>query len=202
MSGNGAGWANPAPAGLVALGVACFTFFYLLTCPKAIAVAPLLACWLLGGFVIQFVVAIIELMEGATTGGNVFLIFSAFFMLAGSAEFMVKYMANANKAVWTIPLDSTIDGWAWAALAIFIIGFTPAYFKATAVLTTAVISLDIAVATIALMDLKILDKATGDPIAAYTLLFTGILGLYLAIAIVTNTAFGKSVLPIPAPWSK
>lgn len=201
MSGNGA-WANPAPAGLVALGVACFTFYYLLTCPKAIAVAPLLACWLLGGFVIQFTVAVIELMEGATTGGNVFLIFSAFFMLAGAAEFMVKYMANANKAVWTIPLDSTIDGWAWAALAIFIIGFTPAYFKATAVLTTAVITLDVAVVTIALMDLKLLDKAVGDPIAAWFLLITGILGLYLAIAIVTNTAFGKSVLPIPAPWSK
>lgn len=202
MSGDGKGWANPAPAGLVALGVACFTFFYLLTCPKAIAVAPLLACWLLGGFVVQFVVGVVELMEGATTGGNVFLVFSAFFMLTGAAEFMVKYMANANKAVWTIPLDSRIDGWAWAALAIFIVGYTPAYFKATAVLTTAVISLDIAVVTIAMMDLGKLSKETGDPIAAYTLLITGILGLYLSIAMVTNTAYGKSILPIPAPWSK
>jgi len=200
MSGNGVGWANPAPAGLVALGVACFTFYYLLTCPKAAAVLPLLACWLLGGFVVQIIVGVVELMEGATTGGNVFTVFAAFFMLTGAAEFMVKYFAAANK--WSIPLDTKIDGWAWAALAIFIVGFTPAYFKATSVLTIAVISLDVAVVTIALMDLGLLAKTTGNPIAAYTLLLTGILGLYLAIAMVTNTAYGKSVLPIPAPWAK
>jgi succinate-acetate transporter protein len=200
MSGNGQGWANPAPAGLVALGVACFTFFYLLTCPKAAAVLPLLACWLLGGFVVQIIVGVVELMEGATTGGNVFTVFAAFFMLTGAAEFMVKYFAAANK--WSIPLDSKIDGWAWTALAIFIVGYTPAYFKATSVLTIAVISLDVAVVTIACMDLGLLAKTTGNPIAAYTLLLTGILGLYLSIAMVTNTAYGKSVLPIPAPWSK
>ncbi|MCX5780637.1 MAG: GPR1/FUN34/YaaH family transporter [Firmicutes bacterium] len=200
MSGNGQGWANPAPAGLVALGVACFTFYYLLTCPKAAAVLPLLACWLLGGFVVQIIVGVVELMEGATTGGNVFTVFAAFFMLTGAAEFMVKYFAAANK--WAIPLDTKIDGWAWTALAIFIVGYTPAYFKATSVLTLAVISLDVAVVTIAMMDLGILAKTTGNPIAAYGLLLTGILGLYLSIAMVTNTAFGKSVLPIPAPWSK
>ena len=40
---------------------------------------PLLGCWLLGGALVQYTVAIIELKEGATTGGNVFLFFSAFF---------------------------------------------------------------------------------------------------------------------------
>ena len=201
MSGDGKGWANPAPAGLVALGVACFTFYYLLNgAPKPAAVLPLLACWLLGGFVIQVLVGIIELMEGNSTGGNVFTVFSAFFMLAGAAEFMVKYFAAANK--WAIPLDTRIDGWAWAALAIFIVSWTPAYFKGTSILSTAVVLLDVAVVTIAGMDLGLISKVSGDPIAAYGLLFCGILALYLSAALILNTAFGKSVLPITGPWIK
>jgi succinate-acetate transporter protein len=200
MSGNGTPLANPAPAGLWALSVACFTFYYLLTCKSAAAVLPLLACWLLGGFVVQFTVAIVEIMEGATTGGNVFLIFASFFMLTGAAEFMVKYFAAANK--WSIPLDSKIDGWAWAALAIglFIIMF--AYLKATSILFIAVVCVDVAAITISGMDLGLIAKTSGDPIAAYFLLAAGILAVYLAGAIVVNTAFGKSILPILAPLSK
>lgn len=200
MSGNGTALANPAPAGLWALAVACFTFYYLLTCPKPAAVLPLLGCWLLGGFVVQFTVAIIEILEGATTGGNVFLIFSAFFMLTGAAEMFTKYFAAANK--WSIPLDTRIDGWAWTALAIGLLIYTFAYLKATSILFIAVCVLDVAVVTIALMDMGMVSKVSGDPIAAYGLLITGILALYLSGAIIVNTAFGKSILPISAPFSK
>jgi Predicted membrane protein len=206
MSGDGKGWANPAPAGLVALGLACFTFYYILLGYESwgfespAGALPLLGCWLMGGFVIQVIVGIVELMEGNTTGGNVFTVFSAFFMLAGGLEFFVKYFAAANK--WPIALNTVVDGWAWLALAVFIVLWTPAYFKGTSILALAVIFLDIAVVAIALMDLKILDKATGDPIAAYTLLITGILALYLSAALVLNTAFGKSILPITGPWAK
>lgn len=206
MSGDGKGWANPAPAGLVALGLACFTFYYILYGYEAYGFTspagalPLLGCWLAGGFVVQIIVGVVELMEGNSTGGNVFTVFASFFMLAGGMEFFVKYFAAANK--WSIPLNTVVDGYAWAALAIFIVSWTPAYFKGTSVLALAVISLDVAVVTIALMDLKLIDKAAGDPIAAYTLLITGILGLYLAGAMILNTAFGKSILPIPGPWVK
>lgn len=206
MSGDGKGWANPAPAGLVALAVACFTFYYILhgyvaygyTSPAGSL--PLLGCWLLGGFVIQLIVGVIELLEGNTTGGNVFTVFAAFFMLTGALEFFVKYFAGAFK--WSIPLQTALDGYAWAALAIFIVLWTPAYFKGTSILSTALIILDVAVVLICLMDLKLLDKAVGDPIAAYCLLITGILAIYLSSAIVLNTAFGKTILPITGPWSK
>jgi len=206
MSGDGKGWANPAPAGLIALAVACFTFYYILYGYVAYGYAspagslPLLGCWLMGGFVIQIIVGVIELLEGNSTGGNVFTIFASFFMLAGGFEFFVKYSAAAFK--WSIPLQGPIDGYAWAALAIFIVAWTPAYFKGTSILSTALIILDVAVVAIALMDLKLMDKATGDPIAAYCLLFTGILALYLSTAIILNTAYGKSVLPITGPWVK
>ena len=119
------GWASPAPAGLVALAVACFTFFGVLSGKVDHSCIPLLGCWLLGGFVIQIIVGIIELMEGNTTGGNVFTFFAAFFMLVGGLEFFVKFAAHIQ--AWQI--DTRIDGWAWSALAIALLLWTPAYFK-------------------------------------------------------------------------
>jgi succinate-acetate transporter protein len=199
MSGNGEGWGNPAPAGLWALAVACFTFYYLLTCPKEVAVLPLLGCWLIGGFVVQVIVGVIELAEGNTVGGTVFTIFSAFFMLTGALEMFTKYFAAANK--WAFPLDGKIDGWAWAALAIGLVLITPAYFKGTSILTIALVFLDVAVITIALMDLGLVAGAVGAPIAAYTLLITGILALYLVAAIGLDSAYGKNILPITGPWA-
>jgi len=62
MSGNSS-WANPAPAGLVALAVACFTFYAILTGKVDGTAAPLLGCWIIGGFVVQLIVGLIELME-------------------------------------------------------------------------------------------------------------------------------------------
>lgn len=44
MSNNNGGWANPAPAGLVALGVACFIFFALLSGKVTAGAMPLMGC--------------------------------------------------------------------------------------------------------------------------------------------------------------
>lgn len=199
MSGE-KGWANPGPAGLVALAVACFIFYALLSGTVKAGALPLMGCWLLGGFVIQFIVALIELMEGKSTGGNVFLIFSAFFMATGSVEMFVKYFAALNK--WAIPLDGHVDGWAWLALAIFLVAWTPAYFHGTSILATALIIVDVSVVCVAFMDIGILNKEVGDPLAAYCFLGCGILALYLATAIIMNTEYGKSILPITGPWIK
>jgi len=199
MSGNGKGWANPAPAGLVALAVACFIFYALLSGSVKVGAIPLLGCWLIGGFVVQVIVGVMELLEGNSTGGNVFTFFSAFFMLTGGIEMFVKYFAAASK--WSVPLDARIDGWAWLVLASCLLLWTPAYFKGTGVLALAVVSLDVACPLIAFMDIGWL-SATYKPIAADALLFTGILAIYLCSALILNTAYGKSILPIPGPWVK
>jgi succinate-acetate transporter protein len=194
---EGKGYGNPAPAGLAALAVACFCFYFLLTTSNEAGALPLLGCWLLGGAIVQFTVAIFELLEGATTGGCVFLFFSAFFMASGSAEFFVKYFAAANK--WAIPLNGGIDGWAWLALAILLFFFMFAYLKASSMLFLAVVVLEIGVICLAGTDLKLFD---GHTYAAYCLLITGILACYIAGAIMINTAFGRSVLPLSGPLSK
>jgi len=199
MSGDGKGWANPAPAGLIALAIACFIFYALLsgTC-KAPGCLPLMGCWLIGGFVVQFTVGVIELMEGALTGGNVFLFFSAFFMLAGGLEMFVKYYAITQKA----PLDATIDGWAWLVLEIALIFYSYAYFKqSSAVMGLVLIALIFGCFFVTFIDMGVL-AASYKPYAAYGLLAGGILGLYQSCSMIVNAAAGRTVLPVGGPLLK
>lgn len=192
------GWANPGPAGLVALAMACFTFYALFTGKVEGSAVPLLGIWLIGGFVVQIIVAIIELNEGTTVGGNVFLFFSAFFMLVTGLECLFKFWA-ATKG---ITLDARIDGWAWLVLSISLVLWTPAYFKSPLVMSILVLALDVAVVVIALKDIGILNPAAWNPIAAIFLLIGGICGIYMAAGTILNTAFGKQVLPLGAPIIK
>ena len=188
-------WSNPTPAGLVALAIACFCFFALLSGKVTHDALPLLGCWLIGGFVVQIVVALLDLKGGNSTGGNTFLFFSAFFMLVGGLEMIIKFnMANQG-----IVLDAHIDGWAWIVLTSALILWTPAFFKSTRLLTIVVLALDVSLPFITLMDLGILPK-TYAMIPAYGLLVAGIVAIYLSSAIVVNTAFGRKVYPLPGPF--
>ena len=144
------GWANPSPAGLVALAVACLTFSALFGGKISPGGLGLMGCWLFGGFIIQIVVAVIELKEGKTTGGNVFLFFSAFFMLTGALEMFLKYFAFINR--W--PMEAHVDGYAWAVLSIILLFYTIAYLRESPlVMNILVLMLDVAVFLIATMDL-------------------------------------------------
>jgi len=190
-------WSNPTPAGLVALAIACFGFFALLSGKVTDAAVPLLGIWLIGGFVVQLVVAILDLKGGNATGGNTFLFFSAFFMLVGGLEMLLKFnMANNN-----IILDARIDGWAWLVLTIVMYLWTPAFFKTPLVLNLIVFALNIALPFITLMDLGILSSDFAF-IPAWALLIAGILGIYLSAAMIVNGAFGREIYPMPGPIIK
>lgn len=190
-------WANPTPAGLVALAVACFCFFALLTGKVEHSALPLLGCYLIGGFVIQITVALIDLKGGNITGGNTFLYFSAYFMLVSGSEMFLKYFISG--------LDTTIDGWAWLCLTLAVIAFTPSFYKAPAILFAIVIILDFALPCIVLNDFKILTGQLAiiiPQIGGYLLLLAGILGLYLGAAIMTNTTYNRNIIPNPKPLYK
>ncbi len=190
-------WANPSPAGLVALAVACFCFFALLSGRVEHSAQLFLGIWLLGGFVVQLCVGLIDLRSNNTTGGNTFLFFCAFFMLVGGLENITKYfIAGAN-----LIADARIDGWAWLALSLVVWGWTPAFAKQPLLLFLIIVGLDIACPVIALMDMKVLSSSFAL-IPAVALLADGIIALYLCSAIVTNTAYGRAKWPIPGPVAK
>lgn len=197
MSGQGNGWANPSPAGLFSLAIAVFCFYALL-CGKVEGSAILLmACWLMGGFIVQISVAIIELRENNIAGGNVFLYFSAFFMFTSSISFIFKYFAGING--W--PMDATIEGYAWIILWAATWMITPAYFKSPITFTIMVFLLDLALPIVCLQDLGVIGHQYAA-VAGHFLLFAGIIAVYFGSAVLLNTVYGKVVLPVGNPIIK
>jgi len=177
--------------------VASFVFFALLTGMVEKTAMPLLGAFLLGGFLIQLIVALLDLKSGNLSGGNTFLYFSAYFMLVSGIEMFIKYFVPE--------VDTRIDGWAWLALTLVVALWTPAFFKTPAILFIIVCVLNIAVPCIAFSDLKIFPAEVSGVlahVAGYALLVCGILGIYLASAIVLNGTYGKKILPNPAPFYK
>ncbi len=202
MSGGEGGWANPLPAGLTSLAVACFIFFALLG-GKAAGAGAMLAMsgWLFGAFIVQIVVAVIELKEGALNGGNVFLFFSAFFCFTTGFNMFMKYLVAVNK--WTA-FDARIDGWAWVALGIVLIPITFCYLKKTPLsMNLMVLCLDTVVACLIMMDLNLAGgHHAWAPTAAYACLGAAIFALYTVGALFLNTNFEKTILPMPGPIIK
>jgi len=197
------GWADATPAGLVALAVACFCYFAMLTglvdAGKSVA---LLGCWLTGGFAVQFTVALVDLKNKNAAGGNTFAFFSGFFMLAGALSMFVKAGILGGTADGPIATASPIDGFAWMALGLALLLWTPAFFKAAGQLFLIVVGLDIAIPFLVLKDLQVLpgaDQAFGI-IAGVLLLLCGLLGLWLAAVLIVNKAFGRTVIPTLKPF--
>lgn len=197
MSEHNNGWANPGPAGLTALAMACFIFYALLTGKVTHEAIGLMGIWLLGGFVIQIVCGVMELLKGNTTGGNVFTYFSAFFMLATGLELIFKFFAGING--WKI--DAHIDGWAWLALSVSLTLWTPAYLKAAKSMLGVVILVLPALWIITIVDIGVGPK-TLMPVAGWFLFAAGWIALYTGAAVVLNTTFGKVILPTGVPLIK
>ena len=183
-------WSNPSPAGLVAYAVACYCFFAVFTGKVEASALPLLGCWLVGGFTIQIVVGIVDLKNRNIAGGNLFLFFSGFFMLTGGLEMFLKYKAIVDGS----PLDTRLDGYAWLVLFLVVLLWTPAFCVKFSLLSIVVIVLDVALPLIALSDMGVIPKAT-TLVAAWCLLISGSVGIYLSSAIVVNGMFGRKVYP-------
>lgn len=198
MSSEKGGWANPGPAGLVALAIAALLFFALLKGYIDHSSGVYIGFWLLGGFIVQFTCALIELKEGATTGGNVFLFFAGFFMFTGGLADILGYYAE----MYGWQMNALANGWAWIILAVSLILWTPAYMReAPKVFSTTVMDLCVMCVCVTLIKLGMGTPALVN-IAAYTALIGAISATYIAAATVLNTSFERVVLPLGTPWLK
>jgi len=109
-------FASPGPAGLGALAVACFGFGAVFMGWVKVEGLPILFAWLVGGGVVQYTVAVMELKDHNITGGNVFLFFSAFFMFGASLSVLAKFfMIKFGMAP-----HGYVEGWTWMAGAGFL----------------------------------------------------------------------------------
>ncbi len=192
---------TPAPAGLGALSVACFGFGAVFIGEVGLGGLPLLFAWLIGGGIVQYTAAVIELKDKNITGGNVFLFFSAFFMFGAAFSVLMKFLLLSGYFGEIKPL-ATVEGWCWMAGAGFLTAVTPAYIKtAPSLMAILVILLDVVLWMIVLLDLGII-AASLKPFVGYMLIVSGWIGIYIVAAIVNNTVFGRPVLPFPGPLVK
>ncbi len=192
-------FASPAPAGLAALAVACFGFgavFLGRVVPEGL---PLLAAWLIGGCLVQYSTAVIELKDHNITGGNVFLFFSAFFMLAAALSVFAKFMMIK----FGMKPAPYVEGWCWMAGAAFLTIITPAYLKGNKIIFFVVVLVDICLWLIVTLDMGIApDPALYKQIVGWLLIAAGWGGIYISGGVLCNTVFGKPVIPLPAPFVK
>jgi len=197
MSSQAHVFANPLPAGLGTLAMACFGFGALLTGKVSHDVTPILAVWLIGGFFVQIVVAVIEFRDKNLPGANVFLMFSCIFMLTGALSFGAKYFLHQAG----MPYDAAIEGWLWLAITLWFFMMLPCFLKSPKILLMIGILICIALPCIVALDFGITaGRATIAKTGGYSLYITGILAIYLAGAISINTHFGRQILPTTAPF--
>lgn len=191
--------ASPGPAGLVAFAVACYTFFGVFIGFVPPAGLPMLSAWLMGGFVVQIIVANKELDHGELLGGNVFCFFQGFFMLTGAISTMAKFICITKG----IAFDVRVEGLGWGACTLALLLWSPAYFKkANGTFSIAIIFTDLALILISIKDLGFIGGTMVSQVIAFSLLIAGTLGIYVASAVQLNTAFGKTVLPLLPPLIK
>jgi len=192
-------FANPSAAGLGALAVACFGFGAVFTGQVEAGGLPLLAAWLIGGGIVQFTVAAMELKDHNATGGNVFLFFCAFFMFAAALSTLAKFLMLTG--MLPVKPHVVVEGYCWMAGAAFLTAVTPAYLKSAKPMFILVLLLDIALWMIVFNDLGKLD-ASLKPVIGYLLYVSGWIGVYMVAALANNTAFGREVVPTFGTWVK
>lgn len=190
-------FATPGPASLGAFAVAVFGFGAVFLGQVGLTGLPLLAAWLVGGFIIQIVAGVMELKDHNITGGNVFLYFAGFFMLAAALSTIAKFLMLTHG----MKPDPTVEGWLWLAGTGFLVAMTPNYAKSNFFLFLVVVMADVALLLIALLDLGIIG-AMYKSVVGYLLIACGVLAIYLIAAVATNTLYGKAVFYVPKPLVK
>jgi succinate-acetate transporter protein len=184
---------TPGPAGLGALAVACFGFGAVFTGKVGLGGFPLLAAWLVGGGIVQYTVAVMELKDHNMTGGNVFLFFAAFFMFGAALSVMSKYLMLSG-VIGSVKPEPMVEGFCWMAGAAFLSAVTPAYLKSPTPLFILVLLLDIVLWLIVGLDMGMIG-AQIKPTVGYLLYASGWIGVYLVAAIVNNHIYGRVILP-------
>lgn len=192
-------FANPLPAGLGALAIACFGFYAVLSGSVTHEAAPILAVWLIGGFIVQVVVALIEFRDKNLPGANVFLVFAGFFMLTGAMSLFTKYFLHAHG----MPFDGRIEGWMWIPTGVWLLMMVPCFLKSPRMLFFLGLLLVIIVGCLVALDMGVVTgRAAIARFASWTLLLSGIIALYLSGAVAINGHLGKEFLPITTPLMK
>lgn len=196
---SGTTWANPSPAGTISLGFAVMMFFALLTGKVPSDGHIVAGLWLMGAFVIQLAVGLIELNMGSDVGGNIYLWFGSFFCLATGLVFIWEYFAH----IYHWPINLTLQGYLWICIWLVMWINWPIFLKKfpkTLGITFSV--MNICAPLMALMNLGMISGKVYAPIIGWLMLVAAIPALYTGAAMITNKSLEKEMFPLGAPFIK
>ncbi len=188
--------ANPGPANMVALSMALFIYWLILT-GKVTGSASLVAGYFVFACgIIQLIAAIIYFIRGEMLPGNLVLMFGILFLILGGMNLMLGYFGDFYK----LPMDHHISGWTILFLGVVLIVLTPAYIRGPYYFSIALIDIDILLILLAFAELGIVSLSV-MPIVGWLCLVGSILALIIGAGTLINTSYGREIIPLPHPKS-
>ena len=194
-------WADPGALILFAVAMACFVLCGLLVAFPAGAAwatsAPLVGGFLFAAAVAVMLGAVIEFKRGNILMGTTAGVLGALILIGGST------LAGGWTGVWLfVPHSPEIAGWAFMAIAIIIFLLLPCFFKVSGSLFLFLGELVVALALLSSACLGGFANVSLVHACGWLILVFGIYCLYAGFAILTNTFYGRPVIPLGAPLNE
>jgi len=180
-------WASGGSASLFLVGALHVGIFAFATGQVGSESAPLLGFWILGVSIALLMLAIIELRRGEVVFGTFGMVFGGLLGLGGGLSFV--------RTMW-MPGVFAIDGWWFFSAGVIIILLLPSVFKVSRIMFGGSIVIGITLMILGLGLMGIFGPSdTPLKVAGWMALFYGVFSWYGATAILTNTVYGKQILP-------
>ncbi len=196
-------WADPAPASLFSIGAGTTAVWVALTGRAGPADMPVLVVWLLAVALVQVITGVIALRRGDSVGGSLNLVFGIFFWAAPACTTALIAFPIGGPPPEHLTL--VMNGWVFAFLGVVLVAHIPLMAAQSALLFVAMLLFSVAIALLAALNLQLpaVQMQTPWPLVSWVagnlIGFAGLLMSYIGIAVVTSTALGRALLPIPGP---
>ncbi len=196
-------WADAAPASLFSIGAGTTAVWVALTGRAGPGDMPVLVVWLMAVALVQVITGLVALRRGDSVGGSLNLVFGVFFWAAPACTTALIAFPIGGPPPEHLTL--VMNGWVFAFLGIVLVAHIPVMAAQSALLFVAMLLFSVAVALLAALNLQLPATQIQAPwplvswIAGTLIGVAGLLMTYMGIAVVSLTAFGRSLLPIPGP---
>ncbi|MBM2825207.1 MAG: putative rane protein [Dehalococcoidales bacterium] len=180
-------WASAGAASLYLVGAIHLGIFAFATGRVGPESAPLLGFWILACAIALLALGIVELRRGEALFGTIGVVFGGLLGLGGGLSFI--------RSMW-MPGILAIDGWWFLSAGIILFLLLPSLCRVSWIMFWGIMEIGIALTILGLGMMGVL----GSPqvplmIAGWLALFFAVFCWYVATAQMTNTVYGKRILP-------
>jgi len=196
-------WADASPASLFSLGAGTTAVWAALTGRVGPGDSAVLVVWLLAVALVQVITGLVALRRGDSVGGSLNLVFGILFWAAPACT-----TALVAFPVGTAPpagVTLVMNGWVFGFLGLVLLAHVPLMAAQSKLLFTAMLLFVVAVGLLAAFNLQPPPAQGVGPwplvawCAGWLIGIARLLMAYLGVALITNTAFGRPLLPVPGP---